>query len=195
MLFKNNHLNNIKKGNITLAFRKWQKPSVKIGTLLHTSVGLIEIKNIEVIQENDITTEDAINSGFKNKEALFKSLSTKNKGDIFKIAIAFYSEDPRIKLREQTDVSDTEFANILSKLNRLDKFSKEGVWTTKVLQTIEENPNLHAIGIAALTGFQKEWLKINIRKLKNLGLTISHSIGYEISPRGKVVLQKLIKYK
>lgn len=195
MLFKNNHLNNIKKGNITLAFRKWQKPSVKIGTLLHTSVGLIEIKNIEVIQENEITTEDAINSGFKNKEALFNSLSTKNKGDIFKIVISFYSEDPRIKLREQTDVSDKEFANILSKLNRLDKFSKEGVWTTKVLQTIEENPNLHAIGIASLTGFQKEWLKINIRKLKNLGLTISHSIGYEISPRGKVVLQKLNKYK
>ncbi|MEM7550324.1 MAG: hypothetical protein AAF363_11640 [Bacteroidota bacterium] len=31
---------------------------------------------------------------------------------------------------------------------------------------------------------EKEWLKLNIRKLKNLGLTISHNPRYEISPLG-----------
>ncbi|GAA4173979.1 hypothetical protein GCM10022218_17670 [Sphingobacterium ginsenosidimutans] len=39
--------------------------------------------------------------------------------------------------------------------------------------------------------FEKEWLKLNIRKLKNLGLTISHTVGYEISPLGERFIQLL----
>jgi hypothetical protein len=44
---------------------------------------------------------------------------------------------------------------------------------------------------AKKTGFEKAWLKINIRKLKNLGLTISHNPGYTLSPRGKAYLALL----
>lgn len=49
--------------------------------------------------------------------------------------------------------------------------------------------------LAAITGFEKIWLKLNIRKLKNLGLTISHEIGYELSPLGKLYLKKATKKK
>lgn len=35
--------------------------------------------------------------------------------------------------------------------------------------------DLHAIGIARLTGFEKAWLK----------LTISHTVGYALSPLGE----------
>lgn len=190
MLFKKIHLEGIKSGNVNLAFRKWQKPSVKKGTHLHTSIGLVEIKSIEVVQQNDITDKDAVDAGFKYREELLKSLSTTSKGAIFKITVGYYSEDPRIKLREQTKLSEREFTDLVNKLDRLDKYSKAGMWTRKVLLTIKENPNLHAIGIAKQTGFQKEWLKINIRKLKNLGLTISHTVGYELSPKGKAFLRK-----
>lgn len=191
MLFKHYHLEGIKNGKIHLAFRKWHKPSVKVGTLLNTAIGLIEIKNSEIVLESEITIENAINAGFKNKEDLLNSLPTKDNGDIFKITVSFYSEDPRIKLREQTNLSEIEINDLIDKLDRLDKFSKEGKWTKKVLQAIKENPNLHAIGIAKITGFQKEWLKINIRKLKNLGLTISHTVGYELSPKGKELYNKI----
>lgn len=34
-------------------------------------------------------------------------------------------------------------------------------------------------------------LKLNIRKLKNLGLTISLGTGYQISPRGKALIAKI----
>jgi predicted transcriptional regulator len=81
------------------------------------------------------------------------------------------------------------------KLERLDNYSKQGHWTNKVLLTIKDNPNLHAIGIAKLTGFEKNWLKLNIRKLKNLGLTMSHHIGYEVSPLGNKYLDKLSNCK
>jgi Mn-dependent DtxR family transcriptional regulator len=47
--------------------------------------------------------------------------------------------------------------------------------------------------LAAKAGVEKEWLKINVRKLKNLGLTISHQSGYELSPRGQEFLRRTTK--
>ncbi len=85
---------------------------------------------------------------------------------------------------------DQQFADLRQKLERLDRYSRVGSWTDEVLLTIKFNPNLHAAGIAKLTGFEKDWLKLNIRKLKNLGLTISHTVGYEISPLGNAYLKQ-----
>lgn len=190
MLFKDIHLSGIKSGKITLAFRKWQKASVKIGSLLHTSIGLVEIGKMEAISENDITEQEAIKAGFTDKKQLLKSFTHNSTGTIFKISVCYHSADPRIKLREQTELSEQQFADLTKKLERLDNYSKQGHWTNKVLLTIKDNPNLHAIGIAKLTDFEKEWLKLNIRKLKNLGLTISHNVGYELSPLGKTFVQR-----
>jgi hypothetical protein len=191
MLFKKTHLNGIKKGAITLAFRKWQKPAVKAGTLIHTAIGLVAIKSITPILESDITEVDAINAGFGSKENLLQSFPQNSNGIIYRMEVCYHSEDPRINLREQTSLSEQEFSDLLKKLQSLDKHSKKGDWTRQVLLAIKDNPNLHAIGIASLTGFEKEWLKLNIRKLKNLGLSISHTVGYELSPKGKVMIQKL----
>jgi hypothetical protein len=191
MLFKKIHLNGIKKGVITLAFRKWQKPAVKAGTLMHTAIGLVAIKSITTVLESDITELDATNAGFDSKENLLQSFPKNSNGIIYRMEVCYHSEDPRIDLRERTSLTEQEFNDVLKKLQSLDKHSRKGDWTRKVLLTIKNNPNLHAIGIARLTGFEKEWLKLNIRKLKNLGLTISHSVGYELSPKGKVIIQKL----
>ncbi|MDR7130855.1 hypothetical protein J2X69_003214 [Algoriphagus sp. 4150] len=191
MLFKEMHLSGIKSGKITLAFRKWKKASVKSGSLLHTSIGLVEIRRVETVSENDITDKDALNAGFTDKKQLLNSFTYNSKGMIFKISVSYHSEDPRIKLREQTELSEPQFTELKKKLERLDNHSKQGFWTRKILLAINDNPNLHAIGIAKLTGFEKEWLKLNIRKLKNLGLTISHNVGYELSPLGKIVVGKL----
>ena len=38
---------------------------------------------------------------------------------------------------------------------------------------------------------EKDWLKIHIRKLKNLGFTISHEVGYSISVRGESLIKLL----
>lgn len=192
MLFKETHLNGIKSGKINLAFRKWQKASVKEGSLLHTSIGLVAISKLETVSENDITDQDALKAGFTDKKQLLKSLTNTATGMIFKISVRYHSPDPRIKLREQTELSEQQFTDLKKKLERLDNHSKLGPWTEKILLTLKDNPNLHAIGIAKLTGFEKEWLKLNIRKLKNLGLTISHTIGYEISPKGKEFLNMLM---
>ncbi|PWN70028.1 hypothetical protein C1631_008490 [Chryseobacterium phosphatilyticum] len=191
MLFKELHLQGIKSGNINLAFRRWKKASVKTGTLVKTSIGLVKIGDIEIVDENDISEEEATKAGFKNKQQLLQSFPSDPSASIFKISVCYHSEDPRIELREQSDLSDEDYIKLKEKLQRLDQFSKRGDWTQAVLLTIQDHPQLHATGIAKITGFEKEWLKLNIRKLKNLGLTISHPVGYEISPRGKLLIEKL----
>ena len=72
MLFKKVHLQGIKSGNITLAFRRWKKASIKSGSLLHTSIGLVKIGEIETVNENDISEKDVLNAGFTNRKQLLK---------------------------------------------------------------------------------------------------------------------------
>lgn len=190
MLFKVKHLEGIKSGDVSLAFRRWKKTAINKGTLLHTAIGLVEIGDIQMIDIENITNEDALNAGFSNIDELQKSLRQSDEANIYKIALRFHSEDPRIAIRQQ-NLTDDLCQSLKQKLARLDKVSKQGAWTIKVLKTIYQHPHLHAVGIASLTGFEKEWLKLNIRKLKNLGLTISHTVGYELSPLGREFLEKM----
>ncbi|WP_114749717.1 ASCH domain-containing protein [Pleomorphovibrio marinus] len=194
MLFKKAHLQGIKSGSISLAFRKWKKASIKKGTLLKTSLGLVEIVDITTIEEKELSRDDAMKAGFESKEPLLKSLGPNHVGIIFKIQVRYHSADPRIELREQT-LTDEKLVELKEKLARLDKYSRRGNWTGKILHAINDNPHVHAIGIARLTGFEKEWLKPSIRKLKNLGLTISHDVGYELSPLGREFVETLLNEK
>ena len=66
--------------------------------------------------------------------------------------------------------------------------SKHGPWTFAVLQLIRDNPRRRAPELAALRGLDTAAFKIAVRKLKNLGLTLSFNPGYEISPRGEAYL-------
>jgi biotin operon repressor len=45
--------------------------------------------------------------------------------------------------------------------------------------------------LAEQLGRDRAELKVDIRKLKRLGLTISLERGYRISPRGQAVLERL----
>lgn len=188
MLFKQEHLDGIISGKVSLAFRKWKQPAVKEGSLIHTSIGMVEITCITPCQLNKITAEEAAAAGYKNLAALHTVLTKIAEGTLYKISVRYYAADPRIELREQTAVSKNEMELLFEKLARLDQYSKQGHWTLEVLRAIEQHPHSKAILLAGKLGREKEWLKLNIRKLKNLGLTISHTEGYSLSPLGKLLL-------
>lgn len=191
MLFKSEHLNQIKTGEISLAFRKWKRPSVKKGTLMNTSIGQVQILDITKIDISSITEKDALKSGFNDLNALIAVLNSRDGGQIYKVEVSYSNPDPRIELRNDSEITQTDFDKIKAKLNRLDKYSRSGNWTLHILGAIMENPKLNAGQLAEKTGKEKEWLKTNIRKLKNIGLTVSHNPGYTISPRGKIFVEKL----
>lgn len=193
MLIKSVHLHGIKSGTIKLAFRRWEKSQVKEGTLLKTFIGLVKVTRITRIEEGQITRKDIRDAGFENLEQLLNALQQSDGGNLYKIALRYHTEDPRIKVREQKTLTDSAYAELKNTLVRLDKNSRQGMWTKKVLLAIQKNPHLKAVEVAKLTGFEKQWLKLNIRKLKNLGLTISHEVGYELSPLGKTFVKKLLR--
>ena len=105
--------------------------------------------------------------------------------------MAFGGADPRIALREQDALSDAEIEGLLRRLRRLDAGSAEGPWTLRVLAAIEEQPGVVSTTLAERLGCERAWLKPQVRKLKNLGLTVSLRVGYELSPRGRIVLAHL----
>lgn len=191
MLFKEKHLQGIRSGEISLAFRKWKKPAVKTGSLVKTSIGLVEIKAVSEIDASEIEIVDAINAGFASLDELLQLLNKTEQGIIYKIHVDYFDEDPRIALRENINPENVELKEITSKLERLDRYSKRGNWTLEILKLIHQNPTLRAADLAQRTKWEKEWLKLNIRKLKNIGLTISHEVGYSISPLGEKYLKWL----
>ena len=143
------------------------------------------------VDRQAITNQQAQEAGFVSLEDLLRLLDKVKEGNIHKVTVRYHSMDPRIALREQTTLSDKEIDVILTRLQRMDRYGKQGAWTTDILKTIQQNPRLSAADLALKLGKEKDWLKLNIRKLKNLGLTISHDQGYEISPLGNVVLGRL----
>jgi predicted transcriptional regulator len=56
------------------------------------------------------------------------------------------------------------------------------------LELIEARPATRAPDLAASLGRETQPFKTDVRKLKNLGLTISLERGYRLSPRGEAYL-------
>jgi hypothetical protein len=189
MIFRVHQLLAIKSGEISLAYRRWEKPNVKKGGTMKTAVGVIIITDIEPVKENAITKAHAARAGYESLESLMKDVNKGSSGTIFKIKVRYLSEDPRLELREKVDLTEREFQKLKEKLARLDK--TRGPWVLKVLTLIKKNPERRAGDLAEIMAMDKLDFKINVRKLKNLGLTISHGIGYSISPLGDIVMDKL----
>jgi hypothetical protein len=96
--------------------------------------------------------------------------------------------DPRDALASNDSLTAEDVEAIRTRLARLDAASKGGPWTMQTLRLIEQRPKVRAGDLAVELGREKEPLKLDIRKLKNLGLTLSLETGYEISARGRTFL-------
>lgn len=191
MLFKQKDLEGIKAGKITLSFRNWKRLSIHVGSEIKTGLGIVKIGSIREIQLEEISDEDAVEAGFSSAKSLVGLLQSQKEGQIYKIAVSYLGENPKIELPGSGLISEEEFTALKTDLENLDKYSKIGKWTLKTLEAIRENPKLKAADLAVKVKKEKEWLKLNIRKLKALGLTISHEPGYTLSPKGEEYLKML----
>jgi hypothetical protein len=93
--------------------------------------------------------------------------------------------DPRDVLAADAELSDADLAAIDRRLARLDAASTYGPWTAATLAIIAERPAVRAADLAAALGRERAPFKLDVRKLKALGLTLSLDIGYRLSPRGQ----------
>ncbi len=76
------------------------------------------------------------------------------------------------------------------RLTRLDRAGSHGAWTRATLEIIRQRPAVRAGDLAEALGRERLPFKLDVRKLKNLGLTRSLDVGYELSPRGRTYLER-----
>ena len=191
MLFRRRSLDGIRAGEITVAFRRWDRPRARAGGRQRTVVGELAIDSVEPVERADITPEDAARAGHCSVDELLAELDARGDDQIWRIELHWAGEDPRRSLREQADLTAAELDELKARLERFDRASRHGAWTRQTLELIAEHPELRAEDLAALVGREKLPFKRDVRKLKELGLTESLLVGYRLSPRGRAVLEAL----
>ncbi|WP_322937448.1 hypothetical protein [Nocardioides bizhenqiangii] len=187
MMIRPAELEAIRDGEIDLAFRRWDRPRVKVGTRLRTAVGLLEVTSVEPVPLSALRADDARRCGAASLAALKNALSVRTDGRVFRVGLSYAGPDPRERLRETVPAPD-ELADIIAGLDRLDAASPIGAWTRATLRLIDTNPEVRAPELALEVGRPTPEFKRDVRKLKERGLTESLAIGYRLSPRGEAVL-------
>jgi len=191
MLIRDAVLKAILAGEVQCAFRRWRRPTVKTGGTLKTPIGVLRIDTVAKVPLVSITALDTRKAGYPNRDVLIAELMKRDQGSVYRIDFHLEGPDPRIALRENAQLSAAEIKELGRKLARFDASSPHGPWTIRVLDSIRAHPRQRAGQLALELGVPKEWLKVGVRKLKDLGLTISHEPGYELSPRGSRLLHEL----
>jgi hypothetical protein len=177
----------IEAGTIDLAFRRWDRPRVVVGTRMRAGGGLVEVTDVGPVDEAALTAADARRAGAASLDALRRGLAANPERPVFRVGLRWAGEDPRIALRRQPPTPE-EIAAIRTRLDRLDAASSTGPWTRAALAAIDRSPETRAPDLAAALGRDTPSFKRDVRKLKELGLTESLDIGYRLSPRGEAVV-------
>jgi hypothetical protein len=173
-------------GSVTLAFRRWRAQDVQPGQVFTTAAGLVRVDAVDVVPAEAITDEEARLAGWPDSDRLRRRLAPE--GDTYRVELSYAGPDPRIALREAADLSAADVAELDRRLDRLDRAAAHGPWTLHYLELIREHPQRRAPDLAEMVGRETAPFKLDVRKLKNLGLTVSFPVGYEVSPRGLAYL-------
>lgn len=190
MLFQKRFWDPIRRGEVTMTFRRWKRRQAVAGNRYRTPAGIIEVDSIDLVAEESITDAEAVLTGYPTAEALIADLRGAAGAPVFRITFHYVDEpDPRQLLAAADDLSEEDITEIDRRLARLDAASSHGAWTVQVLEVIEANPERRAGDLAPMFERPLQPFKTDVRKLKNLGLTISHNPGYRLSPRGQAYLR------
>jgi hypothetical protein len=183
MLLKHDVLAGIEAGRIGSVYRRWDQARVKAGSNLRTAIGVIEVLAVDAVDPMALTREDAVEGGFESVSDLVASAG--NRGETFyRIRLRHVGPDPRVLLRESIP-DETGMTEIDRRLQRLDSLSKHGPWTRETLGLIAANPGERAEDLAASVGREKMPFKLDVRKLKEMGLTESLRPGTGFRLAGK----------
>lgn len=193
----------IRDGRVTLAFRRWEQPRVRVGGTQLTPVGLVRFGAVdEVTDLAALTDADAVAAGLADAEQLRARLAPREPGAVrlprgskggdrvFRVQLSWVGDDPRVALRQRLP-RGRDRQELLAAVAALDAGRRSGPWTTTILCWIRDNPGVVSTELAALLDRELLPMKADIRKLKALGLTESLTVGYRLSPRGRAYLRAI----
>ncbi|MCR9123227.1 MAG: winged helix-turn-helix transcriptional regulator [Phyllobacteriaceae bacterium] len=188
MLIKRDVLDRIVAGEVDRAFRRWKRPTVKAGGRLRTAVGELAIDDVSVIDIGALTEVDASRAGYRSVDALKADLPAAADRPLYRIALRYKGPDARVAPRDNDDLPDDACAALLDRLDRMDARAKIPQSSLSVLALIKRWPERSAAELAAEIGIDKPSFKRHVRRLKELGLTESLTVGYRLSARGERLL-------
>jgi len=189
MLIQKRFWEPIGNGEVTLIFRRWKRSQVLADRTYRTAAGRLRVTAVTVIDPTDITDIDAERAGYPTAAKVIEGFRGDRTDPIYRIEFQHLDEpDPRTKLANDTNLGREGLEEIDKRLARLDAASKSRPWTIETLKLIEAHPEQRAPDLAAMARREVQPFKLDVRKLKNLGLTLSFRIGYRLSPRGHAYL-------
>ena len=200
LLFQKRFHAGLVDGSVTLTFRRWEKPHVRAGGRYRCHpIGVLEVDAVDRIKVREISDADAIASGFTTLKELSEYLQSARPDDelvattpVWRVRLHHGGDGDRVELALAADLSKDDVKTIKAKLAKLDASEP---WTKKTLAIIEKNPRVAASQLAKKLGRETLPFKVDVRKLKKLGLTQSFEVGYEISPRGRAYLDATTRKK
>ena len=184
-------------GDVTLTFRRWDKPHVRVGGRYRCHpIGVLEVDRVDRVPVCAITERDARASGFGSRSELVEYLRSARDEPldesalVFRIELHHGGDGDRVEIALDAELTREDVARIETALARMDE---GGAWTKKTLGLIAKYPRIAASKLAARLGRETLPFKVDVRRLKKLGLTQSFEVGYEISPRGRAFLEAQAK--
>jgi len=164
---------------------------VVAGRRYRTGDGLVEVEAVDLVHARSITDQDARSAGYSSLDQLLHDLHDSGEQPIYRLRLRRVDEaDPRRQLAENDRLTASDVRDIDRTLDRLDRAAGAMGWTGAALTLIAAHPGVRAADLAARLGCEVLAFKANVRKLKELGLTISLEVGYRLSPRGREYLRR-----
>lgn len=179
-------------GEITIVLRRWRTQRVYADRTYRTNVGRLAVDQVTELDPATITARDAHRAGKADADEVRTAMRGQPDWPVFRIAFHLAEDpDPRDELAARADPDEPELADVQARLARLDRASTHGPWTRTTLAIIAAQPATRAADLAAVLGRETVPFKLDVRKLKNLGLTYSLDVGYRLAPRGAAYLRWL----
>ena len=185
MLFEQRFWAGIADGSVTMTFRRWRRRQVVAGRRYRTAGGIVAVESVDVVAEDDVTDAEAHRAGYPSAATLVADLRGTPELPLYRVRFRVLDGDPREELAAADDLSSADVAELDRRLARLDRASGTGPWTAAALAVVAEHPGVRAADLASSLGRDRDAFKLDVRKLKALGLTRSLQTGYELSPRGR----------
>jgi hypothetical protein len=193
MLFSDAAVPGLLDGTITSTFRRWKRAQVKVGGIYRPRAELaLLVDAITQVTAGELTDADARAAGEADLVTLRQHHLKGALEDEVLFRIDFHRvdvPDPRRVLAVDADLDLDAIADIDRRLDRLDAASSAGPWTRATLDAIRRHPATVSSVLADELGRDRPDLKLDIRKLKGLGLTESLGTGYRLSPRGEAYVR------
>ncbi len=182
----------VANGEITVTWRLWKYAHVKPGRLYATGFlfgGAIAVEDVREVRAADVTDADALEVGQPDAAALIEYARSHTGREVTADTVLY-----RVQFHFETEAPpkpEYSLEDVTKRIARLDKASRTGPWTLQTLRLIEENPGVVSRHLAPQMGMHRDDFKVNVRKLKGLGLTLSLPVGYELTELGQSCLDSL----